>query len=223
MSWLKEQIARLRGHSVKADGVPKGLPSIQKVTREIEGVRVFKRSKDAYDRGLVGDTSLQATLGAEKYRGPKYHALRKALGKPTREYDCDDPTCQFQDDFETYLDEWIVLVRDPKSERELHQGTIYFRRDDEEPGVTSGRWNIGAQDKRAGGVIKREIQRLMRKHAGEAKAPAKAKAKTKSKAKTKAKRSTKKTEVTVTMKVPATDAKAVRQEIRALRKKYTGR
>jgi len=224
MAWLQDAIGRLRGMQKKRDGVPSKLPPIDSVTRKVEDVRVFNRTKDAFDRGLA-DTSMHATLGAEKYRGPKYKALMAALGKPSRPYVCEDPSCPFED-LEEYLDEWIVLVPDGQGGVDL--GTVYFRRDDPDPDVREGHWNIGARDKSAGKRVKARIAALMRgAKPAKTDSPTKTKS-TKAKPRTKAKRGrskkkTGKTEVSVTMKVPAADAKALRAEIRELKRKYTKR
>lgn len=217
MSWMQDAIGRLRGMQKKRDGVPAKLPPIDSVTRKVEDVRIFKTSKGAFDRGL-SDTSMFATLGSEKYRGPKYKALVAALGEPTRVYECEDPSCPFED-LEDYLDEWIVLVPDGKGGIDL--GTVYFRRHDSDPDVRTGDWNIGARDAGAGRRVKARISALMR-GAKKASKPSKAK-KPRSKAKRGTKKKTGKTEVSVTMKVPAADAKAVRAEIRELKRKYTKR
>lgn len=219
MSWMQDAIGRLRGMQKKRDGVPTKLPPIDSVTRKVEDVRVFTSSKGAFDRGLA-DTSMFATLGSEKYRGPKYKALVAALGKPTRAYSCEDPSCPFED-LEEYLDEWIVLVPDGKGGVDL--GTVYFRRHDSDPDVRTGDWNIGARDKGAGRRVKARISALMRGAPAPAKAKTKAKPKAKTTSKGKRRSSKKRTEVTVTMKVPAADAKAVRAEIRELKRKYTNR
>jgi len=119
------------------------------VPTKVPGYARYARRLDVPE-GQFSTTSGHGTYGKDtELRGELGKRLRRLLGPPT--YEITD-VGEAIEDYEEYLDEWNL--RAPNGELV----TVYFKREDPDPAVLSGEWNIGATNKATALAFLRELR-----------------------------------------------------------------
>lgn len=137
-----------RQASSKSARVPSSRKS-EPTTTKVPGYARYARRLDVPE-GQIAGTSGQGVYGEDtEYRGELGKRLRSLLGTPT--YEVADVNEAIEEG-EEYLGEW--MLRAPNGDLV----TIYYLRDDPDPDVLSGTWNVGAANKSTAMAFLRELR-----------------------------------------------------------------